>query len=320
MRIALATVITFSLIFSINPHSVVNAEGMTEASLSGDISENVTPRKENGFARALKAPFRALGKLFRRDRDDNKPRRMTEKDAQKFESDRGMSVKDANTPAYPTSTAARSDTPSASAQGMLSQGRAALDSGRLNEAIILLSGAVSGDSGSGDAYHSLGIAYARKGLWQLSKQSFERARRLLPTHPLLLNDYGYMLYSTGEYDDAVECLKRAAKFSPDNKRIWNNLALAQFRLGKQSDALKSFTKACGEFQALMNISNLLDRTGRDDQALKFYETARRLDPTSVELLQRLAEIYQRRGQFTEADAARRTLAAASATPLAARGN
>jgi len=160
-----------------------------------------------------------------------------------------------------------------------------------------------------EAHHLLGYAYGRKGLRQLSAESFERAVRLAPNNAQLLNDYGHTLFLRGDYKGAKDRLKRAAKLAPGDERIWNNLALAQARLEDFDDAFKSFSRAGGEFKGRMNVAGLLERSGRAKEALKHYEAARRLDPGSRAVLQHLADLYQRLGRSEEAEAARQAIAA-----------
>jgi len=85
------------------------------------------------------------------------------------------------------------------------------------------------------------------------------------------------------------------------------VALAQSRLGKYDDAFKSFARAGGELNGRMNTAALLERAGRDEEALKHYEAARRLEPSSASLLRRLVEMYERTGRRGQAETARHDL-------------
>ena len=89
----------------------------------------------------------------------------------------------------------------------------------------------------------------------------------------------------------------------------NNLALAQCRLGKYNDAYKSFARAGGEFNGRLNIAALLERAGRDEDAAEHLKKAQRLQPSSANVLRRLAEIYERTGKRNEAQSVRQSLEA-----------
>ena len=262
-------------------------------------TEGKPKKKGNRFARFFKAPFKAVGKLF--DGDDDKVRRMSEKDVAKFESAPLMRVDDNVTPLEKSVGDV-----GGTAKDCLARGRVMFDQGRLNEAIKELSRAVSLDSRLSEAHNLLAVAYDRKGLHERARESFERALDH-ETDAQTLNNLGYSLYVSGNYRAAVSRLKRAAKLAPADERIWNNLALAQCRLGKYDDAYKSFARSGGEYQGRLNVAAMLERAGRGEQAIEHYEAARRVQPQSEFVLQRLAELYARSGHSDRAEQARRSL-------------
>lgn len=259
-------------------------------------------KKGGGFMHFIKAPFKAVGRIFDRDKDDNnKVRRLTEQDVKNFESANVLRVNDSRNPA---SKAAESN---GTAREHFERGRAYLDAGQLNDAIAELSRATALDPKMRQAHSLLARAYEQKGLPDNARQSFERALDNQPDDPQTLNDLGYTLYLNGQYRAAVERLKRAAKLAPTDARILNNLALAQCRLGKFDDAFKNFARAGGEFTGRMNTATLAERMGRESEAIHQYEAARRLQPDSNVVLTRLADLYRRIGQSEKADAASHAL-------------
>ena len=259
--------------------------------------EEKPKKKGNRFARFFKAPFKAAAKLFGDD-DDDKMRRLSEKDVAKFESAPLMRVEDSRTPRSENTT-----DEGGTAKDYLARGRAMLDQGRLNEAVRELSRSVALDSRLSEAHNLLAVAYDRKGLHDRARESFERALDH-EQDAQTLNNLGYSLYLNGNYRAAVARLKRAAKLAPADERIWNNLALAQSRLGKYDDAYKSFARSGGEYQGRLNVAAMLERAGREDQAIEHYEAARRMQPTSEHVLRRLAELYARNGRAEAASLAR----------------
>ena len=255
--------------------------------------EEKPKKKGNRFARFFKAPFKAAAKLI--SGDDDRVRRLSEKDVAKFESAPLMRVEDSR-------TAARSgdaDDAGGTAGDYLARGRSLLDENRLNEAIRELSRAVSLDARLSEAHNLLAVAYDRKGLHERARESFERALDRQPDAQTL-NNLGYSLYLNGNYRAAVARLKRASRLAPSDERIWNNLALAQCRLGKYEDAYKSFARSGGEYQGRLNVAAMLERAGREDEAIEHYEAARRAQPQSEFVLRRLSELYARGGHRAEA--------------------
>lgn len=257
----------------------------------------------NKLAKIFKAPFKAFGKLFGGSRDENRIRRLNEKDVAKFESAPMMRVSDNVT----MDERSRPST-QGTAREHLMNGRALLSTGRVNEAIAELSLASSLDPRlSGEANGLLGLAYDQKGMRERAKESYERAMKDSPEDAQTLNNLGFSLYQNGNYRAAVDRLKRAARLAPTDKRILNNLALAQCRLGKYDDAYKNFARAGGELTGRLNTAAMLERLGRDEEAIRHYEAARRLEPNSSVTLRRLVDLYRRMGRTGEADDARRAL-------------
>ena len=294
----------------------VIADGGAEVGTSAE-GEDAAPveapkkKKGGGFFRVFKAPFKAVGRLFGGGKDDNKVRRLSEKDAEQFESANVLRVNDATTPAAAVSDEA------GTAREHFERGRMHFEAGQLNEAIAELSRATALDRKFKQAHAMLARAYERKGLPDQARKSFERALAD-EDDPQTLNDLGYTLYLNGQYRAAIEKLKRAAKLAPTDARILNNLALAQCRLGKFNDAFKSFARAGGEFTGRVNTATLAERMGRDPEAIEQYEAARRLQPTATAVLRRLEDLYRRVGQSEKAAEAHRALSDAADEAVAAR--
>jgi Tfp pilus assembly protein PilF len=261
-------------------------------------------KKGNKVVKVLTAPFKAFGKLFGRGNDENKIYRMTEKDAERFETAGITKIEDARNPST------KRDTSSASAKEHLEIGREYLLEGRYSEAISELSLAASIDPKLTEAHNLLGVAYDKKGFGDRAKESFERAVKMEEDADTL-NNLGFSLYQNGNYRAAVDRLKRAAKLAPTDERILNNLGLAYCRLGKLDEAYKAFTRATGPLMGNLNVAKMLERFGREDDAIRYYEAARTIDPQNTFALRRLADLYQRVGRASESDGARAALALAS---------
>lgn len=257
----------------------------------GAAAESQPKKKGGGWGRIFKAPFKAVGKLFKGG-DDGKIRRMNESDAARFESAPAMRVEDARTDEATKARAVTAE--NRSARELLERGRAALDGGEEGDAVRLLSRAAALDPKLSEAHNLLAVAYARRGLHERARESFERSLDA-GSDAQSLNNAGYYFYLNGHYRLAVERLKRAAKLAPNDARILNNLALAQVRLGRFDDAYKNFARAGNDYDAHMNTAALADRMGRDSAAAEHYEAAHRLRPASETALRRLVELYQRGG-------------------------
>jgi Tfp pilus assembly protein PilF len=289
--------------------STLEREGDPDANVledSGSETGTTKERKKGGnkVVKVLAAPFKAFGRLFGGGGDSKKFRRMTEEDAENFASVGVERVEyDRNEK--------KKISASGSAKEHLQVGRQHLLNGEYNEAIAELSTAVSLDPKLSEAHNLLGVAYNQKGFADRAKDSFEHAVKNDPKDAETLNNLGFALYQNGNYRAAVDRLKRAAKIAPNDERVLNNLGLALCRLGKFDDAYQSFARANGPLVGNLNIAKMLERFGREDDAIRYYEDARRIDPMNSIALKRLADLYQRVGKTAESDAVRAVIAAAN---------
>jgi len=280
-----------------DPDAIVLEDSGAEA---GAVVEQ--KKKGNKVVKVLVAPFKAFGKLFGGRKDENKIERMTEKDAERFESVGVTRVEDARTEKRVSSAS--------TAREHLDAGREFLMNGAYGEAISELSTAISLDPKLTEAHNLLGVAYDKKGFGERAKDSFERAVKLQEDAETL-NNLGFSLYQSGNYRAAVDRLKRASKLAPNDERILNNLGLAYCRLGKIDEAYKVFTRATGPLNGNLNTAKMLERFGREDDAIRYYEAARDIEPNNSIALRRLADLYHRIGRAADSEAARAALIVAS---------
>ena len=268
----------------------------------------------NRFVRAISAPFRALGRLFGGGKkNDQQARRISKKDAEKFEGNTGTRLKDATTPVVTSNSNSDAGpitgTSTAQFQEHLNNARQLLAAGDPNNAINELTTATAINQRSAEANNLLGIAYESKGWRDTALKSFETAVQLDEGNPEYLNNLGFLLYKSGNYEQATKELKRAAKLARNNPRIWNNLGLAYCERGKFDDAYKSFVMADGEYSGRLNIAAQLQQRGYAQDAVKHLEKAQSLRPNSVEVLNKLVALYEMTGRHTDAESARRSLVA-----------
>jgi Flp pilus assembly protein TadD len=319
-RTIIAIVIAVALTFSLTAMWNAETEGRKGDTSANIIDSNGSPtgksekKDGNKVARIISAPFRAIGRLFSRGRDEGKLQRLSEKDVENFESVGAARVADAN------SAEQKKTASTGTAREHLATGRAMLNTGQLNEAIGELSQALSMDANLTEANSLLGLAYDRKGMHDRARDYYERAIKADKEDAQTLNNLGFSLYLNGNYRAAVDKLKKAAKLAPSDQRILNNLALAQCRLGKFEDAYKSFARAGGEVTGRLNTATMLERAGRTEEAIPYYEAVRRLQPSNTVTLRRLADLYASLGRYDEAQAARRALSATGVETAMIWGN
>ena len=312
--------LTLVLITSAVPVRHVNGVLMTpeEVAMLDATSRDADDQSkgDNTFVKVLKAPFKAIGRLFGAGKkDDDKLQRLSRKDVKKFESVGAAKVVDARTTGFETPAATTTENAApvnatlAPTQANLERGRALLNGGNVNDAITALSTAVSTDPTLHEAYNLMGVAYEMKGFRDRAFESFEKALKADNDNGEYLNNLGYLHFKNGDNDKAAKYLKRAVKVAPQAQRYWNNLGLVQAQRAKFDDAYDCFVRAVGEYEGHINVANRSQTMGYDKIAIKHLEEARVLRPATAEILLRLAVLYKRTGNEELAEEANKALVA-----------
>lgn len=194
------------------------------------------------------------------------------------------------------------------AKDPLTQGRALLEHGYVQEAISNLSvAATQVGPGLVEANNLLGIAYDRVGWHKQAAEAYNRALTVAPRDPVVIANLGYSLYLADDYAGALKRLKQAAKLAPGTPVIYNNLGVVTARVGKYDEAYKYFAIASNDYDAHLKLAAILEDHGRDRDAIRNYEAALAMQPGASAVLERLVALYERTGERDKADTARRAL-------------
>jgi Flp pilus assembly protein TadD len=191
----------------------------------------------------------------------------------------------------------------------VSQGRALLQHGYIQEAIAELQTAATTSLPErlAEANNLLGLAYDRLGWHRQAAEAYERALSASPKDYVALSNLGYSLYLADDYAGALKRLKQAARLAPSEPVISNNLGVVNARLGRYGDAYKNFARGSNEYEAHVKLAGILEEQRRDQEAVRHYEAALRLQPGASAVLERLVALYERTGARDKADTARRAL-------------
>ena len=345
-----------------DPAPVVDTAATTADAADGDSQR--PKHRENGLARVLAAPFRALARLF-----GGGPKKSKGEEAKKAAprpasvaeaSQTGAGAKQEGTPATAASPGAGAQGAKESAgapaqeagalsrgvvsgaagqerqgarvvrpadaaatpqtQGMwipviegiakdpLTQGRALLEHGYVQESIAELTiAAARVGPDLVEANNLLGLAYDRLGWHTLAAEAYGRALTVAPKDAAVLANLGYSLYLADDYEGALRRLKQAARLAPGTPVINDSLAAVEARLGRYGDAFKHFAAASSEYDAHLKLASILEDQKRDRDAIRHYEAALRMQPGASAVLERLVALYERAGARDKADQARRAL-------------
>lgn len=142
------------------------------------------------------------------------------------------------------------------------------------------------------------LLYARALAWE-RRDDIARAeadlRQILVAEPenvAALNALGYTLADrTARYQEALELIDRARVAEPDNAAIVDSYGWVLYRLGRKEEALVQLRRAWSlnkDPEIAAHVGEVLWALGQKDEARRFFDEARRLDPDN-RALQRAVE-------------------------------
>ncbi|MFC3715063.1 tetratricopeptide repeat protein [Luteimonas soli] len=137
------------------------------------------------------------------------------------------------------------------------------------------------------------LLYARGLMWE-RRDDIPRAeadlRRILVADPeniAALNALGYTLADrTTRFDEALQLIDRARVADPDNPAIIDSHGWVLYRLGRNEEALAELRRAFAmqkDAEIGAHLGEVLWVTGHRDEARKYFEEARKLDPDNRSL-------------------------------------
>jgi tetratricopeptide (TPR) repeat protein len=137
------------------------------------------------------------------------------------------------------------------------------------------------------------VAEARDGAEELCE--------LLPGNPEALRILGQTLARAGQFDRAVEVLERGRALADDDSELATDLGLAYLETGDLAGAELELRRAI-EYDGLAvaarsALGRVLERAGREEEAVAVYRAALELLPSYGEVALALAEVERRRGRY-----------------------
>jgi Flp pilus assembly protein TadD len=113
------------------------------------------------------------------------------------------------------------------------------------------------------------------------RQALEQPEAGLGRHDTaqLLNNLGYSLYLSGDWDGALLQFHKALNASPEFERAWQNIGLVYTRKGLYDNALEAYLHVMDKPQAYNNIGYVCMINQKYDRAGYFFQQAIKLSPS-----------------------------------------
>ncbi len=141
------------------------------------------------------------------------------------------------------------------------------------------------------------LLYARALMWERrdeiprAEADFRKILAIDADDVNALNALGYTLADrTDRYQEALELISRAIAAQPDSAAIIDSYGWVLYRLGRNDEALvelrRAFTKQ-KDAEIAAHVAEVLWALGQKDEARRFFEESRKIDPKSRSLLRAL---------------------------------
>jgi tetratricopeptide (TPR) repeat protein len=208
------------------------------------------------------------------------------------------------------------------------EGIAAIEAGRLDDAVRILSGEIQRNPNSSEGYFYLGLAHFRAGRSTQARPALERAAALAPGNAQAWKILGLAATSAGDPDAAVAALRTACELAPTDDEACYYFARNLFALGHYEAARTPFEKALRAaaqpqltrvHRAIaLNYVALNSPAGAEQHFIKAIQSAGRTPRGADDPRVDYGAFLFRQGRT--ADALRTLQPAAQETPASARAN
>jgi len=182
--------------------------------------------------------------------------------------------------------------------------RGLIGSGRLDEALALLTRHLEASPRDADALHDAGVVLARKKRFGQAVEKFALAVLVEPGRHESWRNLGKAYEDDGRAADAEPCLERVAELKPDDAAAHRDLGRLRARLGRHEPAVTALNRAV-ELEAdsaatHFDLGKSLAELKRLGDAKKAYLRAVRLDPEFADAFNSLGVTCQELRQLDEA--------------------
>jgi tetratricopeptide (TPR) repeat protein len=152
--------------------------------------------------------------------------------------------------------------------------------------------------------HLLGVIFYQMGDYDSAIEYIRKALRLNQDNPDAYNHLGSALKAKGHLKEAIKCHEKAIELNPAFTEAYYNLGNTLIADGQLDEAIACYKKVIGLnpkfIQAYCNLGKALYNTGKYDDAIIIYQSALELSPDSADIYEALGIALQEKGDTEKA--------------------
>lgn len=191
-----------------------------------------------------------------------------------------------------------------SRQAVLTRAAQCADDGRIGEAERILKDALSDHPDDALLWFRLGNLYLELENFTRAIDAYHRALDADPDNPVVLNDLGYALDRTGDFNSAGDAYARAAASARPFPLALYNHALRLIDSNALDAAEAALCKALdaepGLAPALLALGEISEKRGETEKASDYYRRALAYEPSNPDALLKTAYLEMNRCRFDAA--------------------
>jgi len=147
----------------------------------------------------------------------------------------------------------------------------------------------------------MAMTWKQTGYWENSITLFEHTLKITSNNYVSHNNLGLALYEQGRESEAIEHFVQALRIKPDCSEAHNNLGFALYKQGRESEAIEHYLQTLrikpDYWQAHLNLGVALDKQGCTADAIEHYLQAIRIKPDCEKAHNSLAIALSRKGDI-----------------------
>ncbi|MBI4551254.1 MAG: tetratricopeptide repeat protein [Candidatus Latescibacteria bacterium] len=187
------------------------------------------------------------------------------------------------------------------------QGLVKMAQDSLTEAVVLLSKATTKDPKTALFHTGLGDAYAKRKVWDLAINEYNKALELDPNSPNAATVHyqiGLLHFESRRFEEAVEAYRKATTLNPNSTDAWYQLGYIYWIAKQYANAVGPLMKSTelqpNHFESNLYLAQALNKTRRLSDSVPYFEKAASLNPKSLESQEGLGDGLLAKGEYPKA--------------------